>query len=308
MIIKKVETEQEVKMMSEMSASSDAQNQMIINMYEKEELELNNCYIMLDHNKVVARVILLEDHFGLYTLEDIALRDAEKFVQFVLEKTNLKEINMHLYSDKINHSLVLNSLLNSGFMIVQEKESYSIKPKPYKIKKGYSYRTGKSLKKDVFLEMIKKAFKDHKDRVIVHDSKLYGKEYVSEQLYNESESNLDYCLAIYYENVRVGFVLLKQLTLDVAGIGYIGVLPQYRGNRHSNEILKLACSIAHQEGYKELVADIDVENYALRDNLVMAGYKLSCTETVLIYKNVRKAHSFKGGMDSTKKNIKSVCI
>lgn len=284
MIIKKVETEQEVKMMSEMSASSDAQNQMIINMYEKEELKLNNCYIMLDHNKVVARVILLEDHFGLYTLEDIALRDAEKFVQFVLEKTNLKESNMHLYSDKINHSLVLDSLLNSGFIIVQEKESYSIKPKPYKIKKGYSYSTGKSLKKDVFLEMIKLVFKDHKDREIVHDSKLYGIEYVSEQLYNDSKSNLDYYLAIYYENVRVGFVLLKQLTTDIAGIGYIGVLPQYRGNHHSHEILKLACSIAYQEGYKELIADIDVENCALRDNLLMADYKLSCTEMVLIYK------------------------
>lgn len=284
MIIKKVETEQEVKMMSEMSASSDAQNQMIINLYEKEELDLNNCYILIDHNQVVARVILVEDHFGLYTLEDIALSDAEKFVQFVLKQSNLKKINMHLYSDKVNHSLVVNSLLNSGFIIVQEKESYIMKPKPYKIKKGYSYRTGKSLNKDVFLEMINKVFKDHKDRVIVHDSKLYGKEYVSEQLYNEVESNLDYCLAIYYENVRVGFVLLKQLTLDVAGIGYIGVLPEYRGNHHSNEILKLACSIAHQEGYKQLVADIDVENHALRDNLVMAGYELSCMELVLIYK------------------------
>lgn len=284
MIIKKVETEQEVKMMSEMSASSDAQNQMIINMYEKEELELNNCYIMLDCNKVVARVILLEDHFGLYTLEDIALRDAEKFVQFVLEKTNLKEINMHLYSDKINYSLVLNSLLNSGFMIAQEKESYHMKPKQFNIKEGYSYSTGKSVKKDEFLEMIKSAFKDHKDRAFVHDIKLYGIDYVSEQTYNEGDMNLDHYLAIYYENVRIGFVLLKQLTTDVATIGYIGVLPQYRGKHHSNEILKIACSIACKEGYKELIADIDVENYALRDNLLRAEYELSCTQSVLIYK------------------------
>lgn len=283
MKIKNVETEKEVMLMSAMEASSVEQNQVIKEMYESNELQLENCFIMLDDDKVVARVILFaNEHFGLYTLEDIQIEDAISFVKYVLKKSKCKKASMHLYSDKVNYQLVMNSLLSSGFKCAYEKESYVVKPQDHETK--LTYQNGKQIKKEIFMNMIKAVFANHKDRGILSDLQEYGLEKTSQDLYNDGDvKKPEFYLAAFHHGEIVGFVFLKELAKHTAGIGYIGVLPEHRGNKYSSELLMIASKVAFEYGYKEIIADIDVENFAMRDNLLKAGYKKSCDEKVFIY-------------------------
>lgn len=283
MILKKVETEKEIIMMSRMKAGSKAQNHHIVEMQKNGEIDYNNCFIMIEKGKVIARVMILDgEHLAFFTLANIGFDKACQFIRYVLQEGKLQRAEMHLYSDKMNHALVKQSLLATGFKIIQQKESYVIKP--VRCESKLRCKNGKEINKEIFVDMIRQVYDDHKDRAILKDLEYYGLDQASHMLYEDGDSkHPEYYLAAYDDDIRVGFVFLCEVSENTAVIGYIGVLPQQRGKHYSTELLKLASSLAYQKGYQEIIADIDTENFAMRENLLRAGYQKSCDEIVFQY-------------------------
>ncbi|NBK97308.1 MAG: GNAT family N-acetyltransferase [Erysipelotrichia bacterium] len=280
MIIKKVETEKEVMMMCAMKASSNAQNEAIKQMYQEGALCFEDCFIAIEQEKVVARAIMLETFLGFYTVEKIPLKQAILFVEYVLQTCGKKEILTHLYADKTYYALVEKSLVATGFTLFQEKESFVCKVKKLSCK--LTSKDGNEIEKAVFVAMIKQVLKEQKDRGIYEDVKQMGVEQASLMLYGESCPS--FYLAGFHNDEMIGFVILTQLSNKIAGIQYIGVLPEYRGHAYSCELLKLATNLADQYGYEEMIADVDVENTAMLNNVLQAGYYKSCNMKAFVYK------------------------
>ena len=56
-------------------------------------------------------------------------------------------------------------------------------------------------------------------------------------------------------------------------IGYIGVVPEQRGNGYINDLLHGATTLHYENGARRIVADTDVENIPMANAFRRGGYK-----------------------------------
>lgn len=285
MIIKQLETKEEQISMISMNASSDAQNQQLEIFLNEKVVQNSDCFIMKEKEKVVARVVLVHSHLAFLTFEDeVKQKDADNFIQYILESKTMENIRVHLYSDKINYEITYKSLIYNDFKVIQTKKSHIIKPTKQDIKIEYASLENK---KDEFVSLFEQVTKDNLDKDVLYDVEMFGVYEASKKMYDSlKETNFEADLWLYglVDDQIVGFVIITRNDVDTAGIGYIGVLPQYRGNGYAKELLKMAIDVSYQKDVKELVDDTDVENVPMLNALLDVGFEISCMETVFTHK------------------------
>ena len=105
--------EQYAASMTAMQASSKEQNRSLKRGLSRQELSLQQCYVMIRKEQVVARAVIYDEHsyIGNLTLEAIEQTEADQFVRDVIGHLDRsREWRIDLYSDKINYTLVYRAL------------------------------------------------------------------------------------------------------------------------------------------------------------------------------------------------------
>lgn len=283
-----ITTQEEIDKVTSMPSSSTEQNQYLKQAIQDGKIKLEDCYILEHNHQIVARAIIMNDcYLGLYTLENIGQENANEFLANILKKYPNREFRTDLYSDKKNYKAVYSSLLANGFKDLIHKESYTIQVTPVCKDSKLSFKpiesTDEILLADLFIQVVK----DNKDSTILKEIKEKGLYDGSRDFFLELKQG-DFQRKLweiaYFENEPIGFVIVQRFTESDAGISYIGVVPEYRGNHFSRDLLFKAINLTHQYKIKKLIADIDVENYPMRNNLLNCGFTLDCTETVFFKK------------------------
>lgn len=281
---KTLATKEEIDKVTSMQSSSPEQNHFLKQAIQDGEIKLEDCYILEHNHQIVARAIIMNDcYLGLYTLENISQESANEFLANVLKRYPNREFRTDLYSDKKNYNAIFLSLLANGFKDIIHKESYTIQTMPIYTNSKLLFKAigsnDETLLADLFIQVVK----DNKDSTILKEIKEKGLENGSRDFLLELKQvdfKSELWIIAYFENKPIGFVIVQRLTESDAGIGYIGVVPEYRGKHFSKDLLYRAINLAYQYKIKKLIADIDVENYPMRNNLLNCGFTLDCTETV----------------------------
>jgi len=282
--IKTLTTQDEINKITSMPSSSPEQNQYLKQAIEDGEIKLEDCYILENNNEILARAIIMNDcYLGLYTLENIHKEIANGFLGNILKRYPNREFRTDLYSDKKNYTAVYSSLLENGFKDIIHKESYTIQVKQVCNDSKLLFKDIEPTDEKLLVDLLIQVGEDNKDSTILKEVKEKGLYDASRDFFLELKQmdfQRELWIIAYLKNEPIGFVIVQRLTKSDAGIGYIGVVPKYRGNRFSNDLLLKAINIAHQYKIKKLIADIDVENYPMRNNLLNCGFALDCTQTV----------------------------
>lgn len=173
----------------------------------------------------------------------------------------------------------------NGFKDLIHKESYTIQVAPVYKDSKLSFKSMESNDEALLVDLFIKVVKDNKDSTILKEIKEKGIYEGSRDFFMELKQ-IDFqrklWVIAYLENDPIGFVIIQRLTESDAGIGYIGVVPEYRGNHFTRDLLFESINLAYQYKIKKLIADIDVENYPMRTNLLSCGFIMNCSETLFI--------------------------
>lgn len=286
MITKTITTQEEIDKVTSMASSSPEQNQYLKQAIQDGKVKLEDCYFLEHNHHVLARAIIMYDcYLGLYTLENIDQEIANEFLANVLKRYPNREFQADLYSDKRNYKAIYTSLLANGFKDLIHKESYTIQAAPVYKDSKLSFKSMESNDEALLVDLFIKVVKDNKDSTILKEIKEKGIYEGSRDFFMELKQ-IDFqrklWVIAYLENDPIGFIIIQRLTESDAGIGYIGVVPEYRGNHFTRDLLFESMSLAYQYKIKKLIADIDVENYPMRTNLLSCGFTMDCSETLFI--------------------------
>lgn len=279
-------TQEEIDKVTSMQSSSSEQNYYLKKAIQQGDIKLEDCYILEHNHQVLARAIIMDDcYLGLYTLENIDEGNANEFLSKVLKQYPNRKFSTDLYSDKKNYNLTFSSLLANGFKDINHKESYTIEVTPVDKESRLSFKAMDLNDETLLVDLFIQTSRDSKDSIIIKKIKEKGLKDGSKDFFLELKQ-LDFqrelWVIAYFENKPVGFIIITRLTDNDAGIGYIGVVPQYRGNHFSQDLLFNAIDLAYLHKIKKLIADIDVENYPMRNNLINCGFTLDCSEIVFL--------------------------
>jgi RimJ/RimL family protein N-acetyltransferase len=283
---KMLTTQEEIDKVTSMQSSSSEQNYYLKQAIQQRDIKLEDCYILEHNHQVLARAIIMDEcYLGLYTLENIDEENANEFLSKVLKQYPYRKLSTDLYSDKKNYNLTFSSLLANGFKDISHKESYTIEVTPVNKESRLSFKAMDLNDETLLVDLFIQTSRDNKDSIIIKKIKEKGLKDGSRDFFLELKQ-LDYqrelWVVAYFENKPVGFIIITRLTDNDAGIGYIGVVSQYRGNHFSQDLLFKAIDLAYLHKIKKLIADIDVENYPMRNNLINCGFTLDCTEIVFL--------------------------
>ncbi|WP_346887994.1 GNAT family N-acetyltransferase [Clostridium sp. UBA1056] len=275
-------TQEEIDKVTSMQSSSPEQNYYLKQAIQDGEIKLEDCYILEHNHQVLARAIIMNGcYLGLYTLENVSEESANEFLANVLKQYPNRKFRTDLYSDKKNYNIVFSSLLANGFKDITHKESYTIQVTPVYKDSKLSFKAIDLNDETLLVDLFIQTSRDNKDSSILKEIKEKGLKDGSRDFFLELKQ-LDFERELwaiaYFENKPIGFIIITRLTDSDAGIGYIGVVPEYRGNHFSQDLIFKAISLAYQYKIKKLIADIDVENYPMRNNLINCGFTLDCTE------------------------------
>lgn len=244
--------EQYAASMTAMPASSKEQNRSLKRGLSRQELSLQQCYVMIRKEQVVARAVIYDEHsyIGNLTLEAIEQTEADQFVRDVIGHLDRsREWRIDLYSDKINYTLVYRAL-KRWFPIEIKRESYTVMTAERDLH-SYEFVSAKQMTKENLLELMVSASRTTPDL-------LLQREHTSMGLYPAVQKQME------------------ELLDDVGGIGCIGVHADYQGKRLGSVLLQKAMDMAWHHDIHKLIGDIDVHNIAIRKNLIQCGFMLDC--------------------------------
>ncbi len=279
-------TKEEIDKVTSMQSSSSEQNHYLKQAIQYGKIKLEDCYILEHNHEVLARATIMNGcYLGLYTLENVGQEKANEFLEKVLKQYPNRKFRTDLYSDKKNYDTVFSSLLANGFKDIIHKESYTIQVAPVHRDSKLSFKAIDLNDETLLVDLFIQTSRDNKDSKILKEIKEKGLKDGSRDFFLELKQ-LDFerklWVMAYFENKPIGFIIITRLTDSDAGIGYIGVVPEYRGNHFSQDLLYKAINLAYQYKIKKLIADIDVENYPMRNNLINCGFTLDCTEILFL--------------------------
>ena len=280
MEIKIVSTKDELFAVCHMAASSNAQNESLSEEFHRGSLNMEDCLILKEGQRIYGRIIL-NRYLTYLTLEKIPVERAVGFLKEACNRIHEKHIVIHLYSDKSNHELVKTSLLLSDFVITQEKESYICQPYAYPIKADL--RDGRDVEDTLFIEMIQACYEQNQDRSIRKDAIRYGRYKAAVKLFTEliEQEPLTYRQMLFVNGTPAGIVFLNTSSEKYRGIGYLAVHPAFRAQGLGKVLLQAACALAAKEkSVSTIIGDIDVRNAYIRDIVQACAFELSCQELV----------------------------
>ena len=101
----------------------------------------------------------------------------------------------------------------------------------------------------------------------------------------ELDFNADWWRLGYCGGELAGLVLPQKLGDTIGAINYIGVLPGFRGHSCGSMLIAEGTRILHENGMREIIADIDTMNYPMAAALERVGYVFRMDESVLRWNN-----------------------
>lgn len=281
MKVKRLENEEELRLMTSMTESSSSQNILLLERIRNKEISYENCLIMIEGKRVLARIVACDKRFAYITLAKMSQKSADSFINEAIHVFDFKNYEANLHSDKTNFDLIYQSLLNNGFNVSQTKKSYIAKPENKHINLRFS-NFGID-EKIPFLNMFEAVAYQNKDRDILCDINKFGIKEASNQLYYElkkCESFDEFWISAYDNDQIIGFIILLAIDATYAGVGYIGVLPEARGNGYGCELVRRGLLACYEKGIEILIAEADVENIWMCNILEKEGFELSCLEYI----------------------------
>lgn len=272
--------EQYVASMTAMPASSEEQNRSLKQKLSRQELSLQQCYVMIRREQVVARAVIYDElsYIGNLTLEDVEQSEADQFVGDVVKRLDRsREWRIDLYSDKINYTLLYRAL-KRWFPIEIKRESYTAMSAEQNVY-PYEFVPAKQLTKENLLELMVSASRTTLDLYLQKEHTCLGLypavQKQMEELLDDEES--DTLFQVLFINRRpAGFISVNRLLDDIGGIGYIGVHSDYQGRRLGSVLLQKALDMAWRNDIHKLIGEIDDHNIAIRKNLIQCGFTLDC--------------------------------
>lgn len=283
MIIKNLETNLEIELVSKMSASSDAQNQHLAYQLAHQEIELPHCFIMKEEEHIVARAVIEHNFITYLTFEAISIHDAEMFIHHIIMQYPNKALTCHLYSDKTNFELTKQSLLKHRFHIIQHKISNTIKPqqKAYHLR----YEDADTLSKEHMVHLLEQVNTHSLDDEVIHQIKENGAKKAAQDLYEDLillEKKKGYWFIAYDHDTIIGFTIISVLADKTAGIGYIGVLPMHRGHHYIDDLLNFTIHTCWNYHIEKLIEDTDVKNQPMLMAVKRCGFQKDCDQLVMM--------------------------
>ncbi|MGX8833386.1 GNAT family N-acetyltransferase [Amedibacillus sp. YH-ame6] len=277
-----------VESMVSMPSSSDAQNESL-RQEIKEGFPLEKCFVKVQDEKVVCRLIIFEEmhYLAHFTVEDIPQEEVDSFLSDVfIQLPRNVEWRLDLYTDKIHYEKIYKACQCYANLCI-ERESYTIKPIS-KDTSGYTFTSAMDMEYKDVLELMIKASSTTLDVLLQKEYKDLGLEEGVEstlkEILEDKDSNKFFQI-LWVQGAPVGFVAINELVEGVAGITYIGVLPEKQGYHYSSVLLNKAMDIAYHAKIDNLIGDIDVHNFAMRNNLVNVGFQKDCEEKVFMFRN-----------------------
>lgn len=195
--------EQYAASMTAMPASSKEQNRSLKRGLSRQELSLQQCYVMIRKEQVVARAVIYDEHsyIGNLTLEAIEQTEADQFVRDVIDHLDRsREWRIDLYSDKINYTLVYRAL-KRWFPIEIKRESYTVMTAERDLH-SYEFVSAKQMTKENLLELMVSASRTTPDL-------LLQREHTSMGLYPAVQKQMEELLMMKKATFYFRFCLLK---------------------------------------------------------------------------------------------------
>lgn len=138
------------------------------------------------------------------------------------------------------------------------------------------FRSLPEVGKATFITAIEQVSQGTFDQRIREDREQQGPERQA-RLFFEEMQHMDHDpawwqLAYTQEHKLVGLIMPAQ-NPSVAVIGYIGVVPQFRGHGYVNDLLANGMTSLHHAGYSIIRADTDTSNIPMANAFHKAGYQ-----------------------------------
>lgn len=270
--------------MTSMPSSSLAQNQALADSIACGEIVLTDCYLLLEHDEVKARAVIMKDisYIGYLTIEAITTKELQTFLQEIQKELNPKQNWFcDVYSDK-KHFPIIQQALHQCFAICIERESYTISTYPIDTSK-YKHTDCTAISDTQLLSLIKDANESTLDTSIQNSIRQEGSHAYAKQFLNElidSKEKRSMFRILWHQEQILGFVCVQRLSKEIGGIGYIGVRRQFQSHQYSSILLQIAITIAYQNKLDILIADIDKKNAPMRNNLLATGFTKDCEQYV----------------------------
>lgn len=251
------------------------------------------CFVIKDQDQVLGRVGFWGEIGVTESVRGFALfilPDREDFVQIgttlLSEALNqimsqgVSRIGSQVNSETANFEMYEQIYLATGFELNQEKLRYTLDQADYTpvVNKRLQFRLLKDVNEGTYIDAIKVVSRntlDLDDRKTIEE---FGEDEAAKQ-YFECLKDIDYnperWKLAYTGDTLVGLVVPQTFNEQVGAINYIGVVPEYRGKGYSLDLLSAGVETLFQEGTKQIIADIDKDNFPLRENLPKIGFKLN---------------------------------
>ena len=202
--------EQYAASMTAMPASSKEQNRSLKRGLSRQELSLQQCYVMIRKEQVVARAVIYDEHsyIGNLTLEAIEQTEADQFVRDVIGHLDRsREWRIDLYSDKINYTLVYRAL-KRWFPIEIKRESYTVMTAERDLH-SYEFVSAKQMTKENLLELMVSASRTTPDLLLQREHTSMGLypavQKQMEELLDDEESDILFQILLV-EGQPAGFI------------------------------------------------------------------------------------------------------
>ncbi|UCG42843.1 MAG: GNAT family N-acetyltransferase [candidate division WOR-3 bacterium] len=141
-----------------------------------------------------------------------------------------------------------------------------------------AYRTMPELGEEAFQDAVQRVTAGTLDREDQGRVKRLGPEAAAREYMQLLEDADDprhdwWLLGFEPDGTLVGLVVPQPLDEQECGIGYVGVVPEKRGQGYSLDLLVKGTAVAHSHGFRKSVAEVDRLNAPMRAALERAGYK-----------------------------------
>ena len=250
------------------------------------------CFVLEDENELVGAIRFFPD--GEDALEVMALARpesitsasaflAETIRQAVMPK--IRTIGCNLYNSLADFAERIEIFRGAGFVVAQEKLSYTYEKEslpPYD--NPLHFKSITEVGEAAFVDMVARVTVNTLDSVMAADAARLG-DLPAAQAYVDSlkqiDFNPDWWKLGYDGEACIGLILPQKFHDGVGAINYIGVVPEYRGRGYGLSLLMEGTRILVDDGVYEIIADIDVANKPLAQQLEQVGYAFKEEEVVL---------------------------
>jgi ribosomal protein S18 acetylase RimI-like enzyme len=195
----------------------------------------------------------------------------------------LQKIEFRCDTDDTYHK-EMRDVLQAGFELTQDKHCYVLTDfdTVYDYDKQLVFKTLDQVGEERFIDAIKHVTVDTLDRADQSDVDTLGAEEAAKDYYTILKSIDDnpqqWVLAYDTNDHLIGLVVAQNLSEKTGCINYIGVVPEYRGNNYSKDlVIKATELLGRVKSVERIVAEVDARNFPLEKTLGALQFKKSKT-------------------------------